>query len=191
MPSLALSLLAYFGVMAGTFLVPVVTPTVPTLYFAKTAAPPWAIALVASAATAAAASADYYVVRRVFRIGALERARGHRLFAMFERWAKVAPFLTIVIFAAFGPFFIPRILMPLSGYSTWKYATAAALGRYAKVFVIATVGRALEIPNEVLLAMLAGGILVGGAAAIVRHRRQRRAEQAAEADPKPPADKAA
>src|SRR5262245_49655609 len=101
MPPALVQLVLYFGVMAGTVIVPVVSPSLPPLYVAKLAPPPWAIALAASAATAVATSIDYHLVRRVFRVGALERARNHRLFAMFERWAKVAPFLTIMVFAGF------------------------------------------------------------------------------------------
>lgn len=191
MPPAAAELLLYFAVMAATFLVPVVTPSVPTLYFAKLRlAPPWAIALVASLATLAAASADYYLVRRLFRLRALERVRDNRFFVTFERWAKVAPFLTIAIFAGVPPlpFLVPRVLMPLSGYSVRRYAAAAAIGRYPRVFVIAAVGRALEIPNEILLAMLGAGVVLGGAAALVRRLRERRAPPPAEA---PPDDKAA
>src|SRR5262249_11811935 len=133
-----------------------------------------------------------HLVRRVFRVGALDRSRNHRLFTMFERWAKVAPFLTIMIFAGFPlPFFIPRILMPLSGYSAKRYAAAAALGRYPRIFVIARVGQAIEIPNKVLFAMLAASVVAGTIGALVRRARLRRAAEAAEAAPKPPEDKAA
>src|SRR4051812_22003006 len=133
MPSSLLQLLGYFGVMAGAFIIPVVTPSVPPLYIAKFAEP-WAIPPPPSAAPGVAASIDYHLVRRVFRVAAFERARSHRLFAMFERWAKVAPFLTIMMFAGLPlPFFIPRILMPVSGYSTPRYAAAAAIGRYPRI----------------------------------------------------------
>src|SRR5205085_539122 len=91
------ALLAYFGAMAGIFLVPVVAPSIPTFYFVKTV-PPWALALCASLAGAVTATIDYPLVRRAFRVRTLERARAHRLFVRFERWAKVAPFLTIFAF---------------------------------------------------------------------------------------------
>lgn len=183
MPAYLAPLAAYFGVMAGTFIVPVVTPSVPTLYVAKFA-PPWAIALAGSIATAIAASIDYHLVRRAFRLALLERARAHRFFALFERWAKVAPFVTIVLFAGLPmPFFPARILMPISGYPARRYAAAAAIGRFPRFYVVSYIGHELAIPNWVLLAMLAVGLGMGCITAIVRRARDRRAAREKEAAP--------
>lgn len=181
MPPFTRDLLAYFGVLVGIFLVPVMAPTLPTLYFAKTV-PPWALATAASCAGCLTATADYHLVRRVFRLRALERVRGHRYFERFERWAKVAPFWTTLCFAAFPlPFILPRVLMPLSGYSIRRYVAAVTIGRYPRIFVIASFGEALEVPNEVLLVMLAGGALMGSIGLLVRHLRARSAARRADA----------
>src|SRR5262245_3441687 len=119
----------YLAAMMGVFLAGTIPPTMPTLLFAH-AGPPWLLALLASLAAAVGAVVDHHVVRRTFRIGLLERARNHRLFKVFEHWAKVAPFLTTVVFAAVPlPFFLVRVLMPLSGYPIERYVAAVALGR--------------------------------------------------------------
>jgi uncharacterized membrane protein YdjX (TVP38/TMEM64 family) len=173
MPALARDLLAYFGVMTASFsILSLPPPAPPTLYFAR-AAPPWALAAVATAAAAVSAVFDYHFVRRMFRLTALERVRQSRLFERFERWAKVSPFWTTVAFAALPlPFTLPRVLMPLSGYPLPRYVGAVALGRYPRIFVIASFGRAFEIPKEVLLVLLVGGAVAGGVSALVRHRRR-------------------
>ncbi len=148
------------------------------MYYAKVASP-WALAAIASTAGALAAVFDYHLVRRAFRIGTLERVRAHPLFEKFERMAKVAPFWTTAIFAALPlPFILPRVLMPLSSYPLPKYAGAVALGRYPRVFVIATFGRVLEIPREVLLALFVGGATLGAVGALIRYLRGARAPKA-------------
>lgn len=166
-------LLAYFGVMTAAFSFLSIPLSLPTLYFAK-AGPPWLIALLASLAAALAGVIDYYFVRRVFRFAALSRVRSHRFFEPFERWAKVAPFWTTVAFAALPlPYVLPRVLMPLSGYPLRRYMLAAALGRYPRVFVVASFGEAFEIPREILLALFAAGVAVAGVTALVRYLRAR------------------
>jgi uncharacterized membrane protein YdjX (TVP38/TMEM64 family) len=164
----------YFGVMTAAFSFLSIPPSLPTLYFTK-AGPPWLLALLASVGAALAGVIDYHLVRRVFRFAALERVRSHRFFEQFERWAKVAPFWTTVAFAALPlPYILPRVLMPLSGYPLRRYMAAVALGRYPRVFVVATFGEAFEIPQEVLLALFAIGTTAGGVSALLRHLRERR-----------------
>src|SRR5262249_13836182 len=103
-----------------------------------------------------------------------------RLFQQFERWAKVAPFLSTFLFAALLlPFFLPRILIPLSGYPVLRYVVAVGLGRYPRVLVIATLGRAIEIPREMLIAMFVVRGVIGTVSAVVRRLREQR--------PRPPA----
>jgi uncharacterized membrane protein YdjX (TVP38/TMEM64 family) len=185
---IARDLLSYFGLMTVVFLAGFMPPTPPTLLFAHSA-PPWLLAFAASMAAAVAAVFDHHFVRRAFRIAAFERARKHRLFEQFERFAKVAPFLTTVTFAAVPlPFFLVRVLMPLSGYPVHRYATAVALGRYPRIFVIASIGKAIEIPNEILIGVFVGGSVIGGTSALVRFLRNRKAEKAPPAPAAPPGE---
>jgi uncharacterized membrane protein YdjX (TVP38/TMEM64 family) len=139
-----------------------------TMIIAKVS-PPWEIALLGSAAAAIAACFDYFFVRRVFRIGALDRLRSHRLFSRVERYAKVAPFLTILAFAALPlPFAIPRVMMPLIGYSFPKYVTATAVGRLPRIYVLAAFGKLFDIPNWILGAVLIGAVVLAGLGALFR-----------------------
>lgn len=160
--------LGYFLVM-----IPVLTvlslPLEPaTMIIAKVSAP-WEIALLGSAAAAIAACFDYFFVRRVFRIGALDRLRAHRLFSRVERYAKVAPFLTILAFAALPlPFAICRVMMPLISYPFPKYVAATAIGRLPRIYVLAAFGKLFDIPNWILGAFLIGALVLAALGALFR-----------------------
>ena len=95
--------------------------------------------------------------------------RRHRLFERAERWAKVAPFFTVVLFAAVPlPFMIPRVLVPLSGYPAPRYAAAVAIGRFPRVFVLASFGQVCDVPVWVLEALFAGGVALAALGALLR-----------------------
>ena len=139
-----------------------------TMIIAKVA-PPWEIALLGSLAAAVAAVFDYFFVRRVFRIAALDRLRAHRLFSRVESLAKVAPFLTIFLFAALPlPFAIPRVMMPITGYSFPRYVLATALGRLPRFYVLALFGKLFDIPSWILGAFLIGAVVLAGLGALLR-----------------------
>lgn len=159
---------AYFLAMMVVFSAASLPPSPPTLMAAKDN-PPLLLAALASLAAVIAACLDWWLVRRVFRIGLLDRARQHPLFERAERYAKVAPFLTTFAFAALPlPFMIPRVLMPLTGYPMVRYATAVALGRFPRVFVIASFGQVFDIPTWVLEVLFAAGVVLAALTAILR-----------------------
>lgn len=159
---------AYFLTMIVVFSAASLPPSPPTLMAAKDNHPVLLAALGAIAA-GIAACLDWYLVRRVFRIGALTRVRRSRLFDRAERWAKVAPFLTVLVFAALPlPFVIVRVLMPVTGYPLLRYAIAIAIGRFPRVLVIAAFGQAFDIPRWVLEILFAAGIGVALITAILR-----------------------
>jgi uncharacterized membrane protein YdjX (TVP38/TMEM64 family) len=159
---------AYFFAMIAVLSVASLPPSPPTLMAAKANAP-WLLATLAAAAGGVAAVFDYYLVRRAFRIGALDRVRRHWLFEHAERWAKLAPFLTVFVFAALPlPFMIPRVLVPLSGYPLRRYVLAVVLGRWPRVFVIAAFGQLVDVPVWVIEALFAGGIALAALGAILR-----------------------
>ena len=139
MPGVAESLALYFAIMIGTMAAGL--PIAPaTLIVAKVAAP-WLVAAVAALAAALIAVGDYALVRRAFRTRALDRVRRSAIFAKVERWARLAPFLTTLLFAALPmPFVIVRVLVPVSGYPLARYVAAVSLGRYARVFALAAFG---------------------------------------------------
>lgn len=139
-----------------------------TMIIAKVA-PPWEIALLGALAAGVTAFFDYFIVRRIFRVGALERVRSGRLFSRAEAMAKVAPFVTVFLFAALPVPFAPvRVLMPLTGYSLPRYCAAMALGRLPRIYVLALFGKLFDVPNWVLGAILIGAVVLGGVGALLR-----------------------
>jgi len=167
-------LAAYFAVMAVSMSVLSLPLAPATLIVAQKVAAPWAIALTASAAGAVASIFDHWFVRRAFKLRLLEQLRSGRWFLKAEGWARVAPFWTTVLFAAVPlPFTVVRVLMPLSGYPMWKYVAAVALGRFPRIFVIATFGSFVRVPIPILVAIFAVTVGIGITGAIVRRVRSR------------------
>jgi uncharacterized membrane protein YdjX (TVP38/TMEM64 family) len=158
----------YFFAMMAVFLSGVIPPSPTTLMAAK-ANPPWLLATLAALAAAITAALDHYLVRRVFRVRALERVRRHRFFERAERWAKVAPFFTVVLFAALPlPFAIPRVLVPVSGYPLHRYVPAVALGRWPRIFVIASFGQVVDVPSWLLEAAFVSALVLALVGALLR-----------------------
>jgi ribonucleoside-triphosphate reductase len=87
-----------------------------------------------------------------------------------------APFATVAIvsFTGVPPIQAVRLLVLTTGYSTTRYASALALGRLPRFFVIALAGRALALPGSIML-VLTVVFLAWPAALFVRHlvRRER------------------
>ena len=139
-------------------------PLAPATLLAAKLAPPWAVATIATSASIVSACFDHWFVRRAFRLRVLESMRTRPLFVKAERWAKVAPFWTIAGFAGLPlPFILMRVLMPLSGYPMRRYATATALGRFPRFYVIAACGAVVDIPDEVLVGLLVAGAVISAA----------------------------
>lgn len=163
----ALALAGYFAAMVGTFLV--VMPLEPATMLAVKVASPWLVAAVATLAAAVTATFDWHFVRRVYRLGALERMRKRPIVQRAERAAKVAPFWTIFTFAAIPlPFVVIRILMPLSGYPLGRYVGAVCLGRYPRILAIAYLGAWIEIPTPVLFGVLGAAVVLALGVALAR-----------------------
>jgi hypothetical protein len=172
-------------------------PLSPATLLATKAAPPWLVALVGTLAAGLTAAFDHAVITRAVHLregdGRIarwlaqigEKARAAPAFGAsgsarylkavlerLERLAKVAPFLTTGIFAGFPlPFWIVRVLMPLSRYPRGRYVAAVMLGRFGRLFVIATFGTFVEIPNEILLGLIAFGVVAAIVGALVRRFR--------------------
>jgi uncharacterized membrane protein YdjX (TVP38/TMEM64 family) len=169
----------YFGVMVAATSVLSLPLAPPTLAAAQTAAP-WAVALTATCAAVVASCFDHWFVRRAFKLRLLERFRHRRLFGKAEQWARVAPFWTTALFAAIPlPFTIVRVLMPLSGYPMAKYVGAVALGRFPRIFVIASFGALYEIPIPILAGIFGVTVGIGAITALARHIHATRASAAA------------
>lgn len=168
-------------------------PLAPATLLAVKVAPPLAVAIAATAAAGIAGTFDHWFVRRAARLESLQRIRNRRfallvivenVFAKAERWAKVAPFWTVIGFAALPlPFTIVRILVPLSGYPRGRYVVAYMLGRFPRIFVIATFGTVVDIPTDILIALLVGGLVLAAGVALYRKLRPSRPTEPGQGPP--------
>jgi uncharacterized membrane protein YdjX (TVP38/TMEM64 family) len=177
----------YFGSILAAMLLglPLASPTLIAVKYA----PPWAVAIAGSLAGALASTFDYHFFRRTSKIAILKRALDHPLVGTVRRWIDVAPALTTFAFASFPlPFLIARVLVPLSGIALWRYVAAVALGRFARIFVIGTVGELLEIPTPVLVGLLVGGVMLSLCAELARRRGWIGKKEAPQEEPPPPAE---
>ena len=171
---------AYFLVMTVSMSV-LSLPLAPATLIVAQSAAPWAIALTASAAGATASLFDHWFVRRAFQLELLDRLRHKSWFSRAEGWARLQPFWTTALFAAVPlPFTFVRVLVPLSGYPLARYVAAVALGRFPRIFVIATVGTLIAVPIPILIALFAATVSVGLIAAIVRRMRGTEGEESTE-----------
>jgi hypothetical protein len=187
------SLAIYFGWMIASMLLAL--PLSPATLLAAKAAPPWSVAIVGTIAAGLTAAFDHALVTRAahLREGDGKLARffdrlaakatvpaphaGSKAYARYvkevyarvERLAKVAPFWTTGIFAAVPlPFWIARIIIPLSGYPRLRYVAAVMIGRFCRLIVLATFGTFVEIPKEILFGLIALGVATAIVGALVR-----------------------
>lgn len=82
-----------------------------------------------------------------------------------------APFMVIVIAALTPvPFFPFRFLAPLSGYPIGRYILALSVGRVPRFYLLALLGEALHIRNDILIGIFVVCLILA-AAEIWRSRR--------------------
>jgi hypothetical protein len=190
------ALAIYFGWMILSMLLAL--PLSPATLLAAKAAPPWAVAIVGTIAAGLTATFDHALISRAARLregdgriarwltrlatkvpaapGAGTRTYGRyvkEVYVRVERLAKVAPFWTTGIFAGVPlPFWIVRLIIPLSGYPLGRYVAAVMIGRFCRLIVLATFGSILSIPTEVLVGLIAFGVASAIVGALVRHFRK-------------------
>jgi len=132
-------------------------------------APALPLALAGALGAFAGAWVDRWMLAWVFRRPMGEALRSARSWRALERWLMRAPFLTtlLVAFTGFPPVQIIRLLVVASGYSTWRYALALALGRLPRFYLMALLGQALGPPAWLMIALMLA-FLVGPAIALLR-----------------------
>jgi len=143
--------------------------------------PPWLVAAVAVAAGVFVEFLGYHLYG--FAVG-LEVARPFRD-TRVVRWAtdlfKRRPFLA-TWFCAWSPvpFWVVRILAPLSGYPVSKYLLANVLGRYPKLWLFAALGAWMKVDVSVLVTVAAAALVLGFLPSAWRAWRGRRKSGAPE-----------
>ena len=144
----------------------------PVLIVAGRFYPPFVIGVVATAGTLYIEYLNYYVYRYAVFHPKLERARDHywvRKSAEMFRWS---PFWAIVILAFTPlPYWVARILGPLTRYPIDKYLLATFVGRFPRLWAYAAVGMLLPFSTRtVVIASLAVTAVLLPVLLLLRHR---------------------
>lgn len=124
----------------------------PVLIVAGRFYPPFVIGVVATVGTLYIEYLNYYLYRYAVFHPKLERARGHywvRKSAELFRWS---PFWAIVILAFTPlPYWVARILGPLTSYSIGRYLFATFVGRFPRLWLYAALGTWLPMSTRTLV----------------------------------------
>jgi uncharacterized membrane protein YdjX (TVP38/TMEM64 family) len=143
----------FFCSFPTEFLIALVPHEPILLYFGKFYTP-LTVALVAGSSTLITEALNYSVFKYVtdlkFFKNIQQRKTVSKIVGLFNR----APFVALWI-AAFTPipFYPFRFLVVLARYPLVKYILALSLSRIPRFFILALVGRALQIPNYLLIAL--------------------------------------
>lgn len=145
----------------------------PTLMLFGRLYEPLFIALVGVAANLYIEFLDYHLFKRLGSTRIYRRLIDHPWFARATRWFAREPFFTTWLFAWSPlPFWMVRMLAPAAGYSVSRYLAATALGRLPRYWLFAFLGRHVEIPAPLLIAVAAGSLLVMVLLIVLRRRRR-------------------
>ena len=161
----------WYSIPSSSF---VYLPHEPAVIYAGAIYSPGIVAITGGLAAIVAAITDYYVVRRVFEFERIAPLKETTLYKRAVRWFNWAPWPTLVV-VSFSPipFYPLRILAPSSGYPLWKYVSGYVAGRVPRYYLLAMGGAWMPVPNEYILLMLVGLIVIPLGWALWMRRRVR------------------
>jgi membrane protein YqaA with SNARE-associated domain len=133
---------------------------------------PLLLALIGVSAIALVEWLNYRVFGAVLMARQMEKVRS----AGMTRWVMagftVLPFPTIVVAALTPiPFWLARCCAVISGYPMPRFILGTAIGRFPRIWLIATIGTFLPVTGATIL--LVGGVIVLAAGAVVVAQRRR------------------
>jgi len=147
-------LIAFFAYTAtlNSGLIPFPTMTV-AIFLGKSYSP-FLVAAVGTAGSAIASVIIYYLLTGLSKRKRMSRIRDNRLVKSLRALTRKSPFLSLALFNLIPlPIEPARFSAILNKYSIARYLTAISLGRFARYFLLATLGEAFRVPNSVLLVL--------------------------------------
>ena len=131
------------------------------IYFGKFFSPATVMA-VALSSTLIVELTNYFVIGQLFDLRALRKVKASPLVDKATKLFLKAPFPALVFFAFAPIIFYPfRFLTVLSKYPARKYILAVALGRGPRFFLLALLGRTVEVPAIALILFTLCLLLMG------------------------------
>lgn len=152
------------------------------IYFGKFFTPA-TVTVVALTSTLIVEVTNYYAISHLFDLRAFQKIKSSPLVNKIVRLFLKAPFLALLT-AAFTPiiFYPFRFLVVLAKYPAWKFVLAVALGRGPRFFLLALLGKMVNVPNSVLILFTLALVLMGGVP-FLRNRLKTRRLRARRAGP--------
>jgi len=135
------------------FLIPIIPHEPVLLYFGKFY-PPLTVALVDIAGTLLTEALNYSVFKYIIDANFFQKMRHrktvNKVVALFNRAPFIALFVAGLTPVPFYPF---RFLVVMAHYPIWKYLLAVFLSRTPRFYVLALLGRAIKIPDYLIIAI--------------------------------------
>ena len=129
-------------------------PHEPVVLFFGKFYPAWAVALTATAGTLVTEVINYTIFESLADLETFQRIRRGRLVSRLVDLFRKAPFPTLWIAGLTPvPFYPFRFLVAMARYPLPLYALAVVLSRFPRFFLLAFIGRALAIPNGVIIGL--------------------------------------
>jgi len=115
---------------------------------------------------------DYGLFKAIAQRGLPARIREHDAYQRALLWFGRRPFLTVFVTALTPlPDWVVRVIAPAAGYSVSRYLVAMALGRVPNFWFYAAMGRQLNVPGWVFMAVVPVSLLLLALPFVRRHRK--------------------
>ncbi len=135
------------------FLIPLVPHEPVLLYFGKFY-PPLIVALVDIAGTLLIEALNYSVFKFIVDTSFFQKIHHGKSVAKVVGLFKRAPFVALLVAGLTPvPFYPFRFLVVMVHYPRWKYLLAVFLSRTPRFYVLALLGRAINIPDYLIIAI--------------------------------------
>ena len=139
----------FFTIPANSFTFVTYEPAL--LYYSKLYLPLW-LALLGGVGTSLAGFLDYQTVTYLFRYRKMAAIRKNKYYLLVANYFRKVPFACLVI-TGFTPvpFYPVKFMAIATAYPLQKYLLALFVGRTPRYYLVALVGKGLQISNWVIL----------------------------------------
>jgi membrane protein YqaA with SNARE-associated domain len=135
------------------FLIPIVPHEPVLLYFGKFYAP-LTVALVDIAGTLLTEALNYSVFKYIIDTNFFQKLRYRKTVTKVVDLFNRAPFVALLVAGLTPvPFYPFRFLVVMARYPIWKYLLAVFLSRTPRFYVLALIGRAIKIPDYLIIVL--------------------------------------
>ncbi len=135
------------------FLIPIV-PHEPVLFYFGKFYSPLTVALVDIAGTLLTEALNYSVFKFIVDTSFFQKMRHTKSAAKVVKLFNRAPFVALFVAGLTPvPFYPFRFLVVMAHYPIWKYLLAVFLSRTPRFYVLAFLGRAIKIPDYLIIAI--------------------------------------